>query len=171
MLLTGYRKTIFRPDCNPQFKSLHCVAYLDQDISAALPYLNAVLGGFEYVKAPPSVTFFWMGRLITVHAKKIAINALKNEAEADKILKWLVNEINLAWKHRDTIAPSVEGVPKPRIIDILKLLPKTNCRQCSQPTCLVFACRMAAGVESASDCTPLSTEDRAKLEAYMGRFQ
>jgi ArsR family metal-binding transcriptional regulator len=83
MLLTGYRKTMFRPDCNPQFKSLHCVAYLDRDISAALPYLNAVLGGFEYMKAPPSVTFFGMGRLITVHAKKIAINALKNEAQAD----------------------------------------------------------------------------------------
>jgi ArsR family metal-binding transcriptional regulator len=130
MLLKGYRKAIFRPDCNPQFESLHCVAYLDQDISAALPYLNTVLGGFEYLKAPPCVTFFSMGRLITVHADKIAINALKNDAQADKILKWLVNEINQAWMHRDTITPSVEGVPKPRIIDILKLLPKTNCRQC-----------------------------------------
>jgi hypothetical protein len=32
MLLKSYRKEIFRPECNPSFQSLHCIAYLDQDI-------------------------------------------------------------------------------------------------------------------------------------------
>ena len=44
MLLKGYTKEIFRPECNPSFQSLHCIAHLDQDVSEALPYLNAVLG-------------------------------------------------------------------------------------------------------------------------------
>ena len=52
MLLKGYAKEIFRPECNPIFRSLHCIARFDQDISAALPFLNAVLGGLEYLKAP-----------------------------------------------------------------------------------------------------------------------
>ena len=47
MLLKTYQKEIFRPECNPDFESLHCIAYLDQDISAVLPYLNAELGGFD----------------------------------------------------------------------------------------------------------------------------
>ena len=50
MLLKSYTKEIFRPECNPSFESLHCIAHLDQDISEALPYLNAELGGFEYLK-------------------------------------------------------------------------------------------------------------------------
>ena len=80
MLLETYTKKIFRAECNPQFESLHCIARLDQDVSEALPYLNAVLGGFEYLKDPPAVMFRSRGRLITVHAREIAVNALKDEA-------------------------------------------------------------------------------------------
>ena len=39
---------------NPEFESLHCIAHLEQDISAVLPYLNTVLGGFEYLNNPPA---------------------------------------------------------------------------------------------------------------------
>lgn len=47
MLLSGYTKEIFRPECNPGFDSVHCIARLNEDISAVLPYLNAVLGGIQ----------------------------------------------------------------------------------------------------------------------------
>ncbi|MDZ7696169.1 MAG: hypothetical protein U5R49_04300 [Deltaproteobacteria bacterium] len=57
MLLESYQKEIFRPKCNPGFESVHCIAHLDQDIAEALPYLNAELGGFEYFRDPPAVTF------------------------------------------------------------------------------------------------------------------
>jgi len=73
---------------------VHCFAHLQQDISDALPYLNSVLGGFEYLTDPPAVTFRVQGKLITVHGKKIAVNALKDEKEAVKIIEWLKNEIN-----------------------------------------------------------------------------
>ena len=71
-LLKSYTKEIFRPACNPGFESVHCIALLDQDIFAVLPYLNAVLGGFEYVKDPPAVTFRTQGKMITVHGDRIA---------------------------------------------------------------------------------------------------
>jgi ArsR family metal-binding transcriptional regulator len=89
MLLDRYTQKIFRPDCNPQFESLHCIARLNQDVSKALPYLNAAVGGFEYLKDPPAVIFRSRGRLITVHGREIAINALRDEEEADKTLEWL----------------------------------------------------------------------------------
>ena len=171
MLLKSYTREIFRPACNPGFKSLHCIAHLDQDVSPALPYLNSVLGGFEFIDDPPAVTFLSMGRLISVHSRKIAINALKDTDEADKILKWLIKEINTAWEKRASIRPSHEGLPKPNIVEILKCLPKTNCRQCREPTCLVFACRLAEGVQLPSGCPALSDSDRQKLEKYMMSFQ
>ena len=143
MLLKSYTKEIFRPECNPSFQSLHCIAHLDQDITEALPYLNSALGGFEYLKDPPAVTFRIHGKIITVHPREIAVNALKDEEEAEKILQWLQREINEAWQKRDEIKPSYEGAPKPKILEILKLLPKTNCRECGQTTCMVFATLVA----------------------------
>jgi ArsR family metal-binding transcriptional regulator len=170
MLLEGYDKEIFRPECNPNFESLHCIAHLEQDVSAALPYLNAVLGGFEYLKDPPAVTFRAQGKLITVHGDKIAINALESEAEADKILEWLKREINDAWENRDRITPSYEGIPKPRLIEILKLLPRTNCRECGQPTCMVFAAMVAEGAKGAADCPALPADAAERLQEYMEQF-
>jgi ArsR family metal-binding transcriptional regulator len=170
VLLESYTKRVFRAECNPQFESLHCIASLDQDVSEALPYLNAVLGGFEYLRDPPAVIFRSRGRLITVQGREIAINALQDADEADKILEWLKREINQAWDNRATITPSTEGAPKPKLLEILKLLPRTNCRQCGELTCMVFAARAAEGVKSASDCAPLTTEAKQRLDDYLGGF-
>lgn len=166
-LLKTYRKEIFRPECNPEFQSLHCIAHLDQDVTDVLPYLNSVLGGFEYLKDPPAVVFKAHGRLITVQGRQIAINSLKDEAETDKILKWLQREINSAWAQREEIEPSYEGAPKPKIIEILKLLPQTNCRDCGEPTCMVFATRLADGVLSAEQCPALTGDEKQALKTYM----
>ncbi len=170
MLLESYTKRIFRAECNPRFESLHCIATLHQDVSAVLPYLNTVLGGFEYLKDPPALVLRSRGRLITIHGREIAINALHDEAEADKILEWLKREINQAWENRAAIAPRTEGAPKPQVLEILKRLPRTNCRRCGVPTCMVFAARAAEGVKSAADCPELSGDARQGLEAYLGRF-
>jgi len=171
MLLKTYQTEMFRPEMNPEFESLHCIAHLDQDIAAVLPYLNTVLGGFDYLKDPPALILKSRGRLIAMHARKIAINALQDEDEATKILKWLISEINTAWENRHEIRPSFKGLPKPNIPEILKWLPRTNCRQCNEPTCLVFATRLAEGVKSPADCPELSEESKQKLEEYLSGFQ
>ncbi len=170
MLLKSYTKEIFRPECNPSFQSLHCIAHLDQDIGEGLPYLNSVLGGFEYFKNPPAVTFKMHGKIIAVHSHMIAVNALKDEDEATKILEWLKKEINEAWEKRGEIVPSYEGEPKPGLLEILKLLPKTNCHECGQPTCMVFATLVAQGVKGPEDCPRLTEGGRMKLNGYMSRF-
>jgi ArsR family metal-binding transcriptional regulator len=171
MLLESYKKEIFRAECNPGFEALHCFAHLDQDVGEAIPYLNAVLGGFTYQKDPPSVTFKVHGKLITVHAKKIAINALKDEDEATKIIEWLKREINSAWENREKIEPLYEAAPQPKIIEILKLLPKTNCKECGQPTCMVFATQVAEGAKGVDDCPPLDNTNRQRLSSYLSQFR
>lgn len=170
MLLENYRVEIFNSACNPGAMAVHCFAHLDQDVGEALPYLNTVLGGFEYLQDPPSVTFKAQGKLITVHSRRIAVNALKDEAEARKIVEWLKREINDAWQNREGIVPSFKGVPRPQVIEILKRLPRTNCRQCGEPTCMVFAARLAEGAKGIEACPPLTDAQRQALEGYMACF-
>lgn len=165
MLLKSYRLEIFNNECMPGAMTVQCMAHLDQDVSEALPYLNAVLGGFEYIKEPPSVTFRPQGKLITVHGRKIAANALKDEHEARKIIEWLKREINDAWDNRGKITPSYEGMPRIKVIDVLRLLPNTNCKECGGATCMVFAAQVAEGAKDASQCPGLTDENRKKLNA------
>ncbi len=172
MLLQSYTKRIIPAECNPNFESFHCIANLDQDVSAALPYLNASLGGFTYIQEPPSVTFRVHGKLITVYGDRIAINALRDEEEAEKILSWLKREINEAWEKRGQIQPSDESATQPQIIEILRLLPrKIGCRACGQPTCMVFAQLIADGIKDIKDCPQMSEENREKLRKYLSGFR
>ncbi len=48
-------------------------------------------------------------------------------------------------------------------IQIFKLLPKTNCGECGQPTCLAFAMRLAAGKAELAACPYVSEEAKAQL--------
>ena len=171
MLLESYTKKIFNNECMPSAMSVQCFAHLDEDVGKALPYLNASLGGHAYTQDPPSVTFKVHGKLITVHADKIAINALKDEEEATKIIEWLKREINAARENRREIEPSYESAPIPKVFEILKLLPKTNCRECGQTTCMVFASMVAEGAKVAEDCPPLEDSNSKKLYEYMKRFR
>jgi ArsR family metal-binding transcriptional regulator len=111
------------------------------------------------------------GKLITVYPREIAINALRDEEEADNILEWLKKEINETWGKRAEIEPSYEGVPKTKVLEILKLLPRTNCRECGQTTCMVFSTLVAAGAKKSDDCPPLIEENKRKLQEYMSQFR
>lgn len=48
-------------------------------------------------------------------------------------------------------------------IQIFKLLPKTNCKECGEPTCLAFAMKLAAGKTELSKCPYVSEEAKAQL--------
>lgn len=50
-------------------------------------------------------------------------------------------------------------------LQIFKLLPGTNCRDCGYPTCLAFAMKLAAGKESLEKCPHASEEAKAALGA------
>ncbi len=48
-------------------------------------------------------------------------------------------------------------------IQIFKLLPRTNCKDCGYPTCLAFAMQIAAGKEELAKCPHVAEDAKAKL--------
>jgi acetyl-CoA decarbonylase/synthase complex subunit gamma len=50
-------------------------------------------------------------------------------------------------------------------LEIYKLLPQTNCKECGFPTCLAFAMKLAAKQAELKACPYVSEEAKAKLEA------
>ena len=171
MFLNGYSLEIFKSKCDPNAKGVHCFVHLDNDISEILPFLNSRLGGFVYTQNPPCLTLKHYGKLLTFHSEKIAVNALKNRQEAEKIADWLFREINETWERRGEIQPSTDSVKQPILIEILKLLPKTNCRRCNEPTCMVFATKVVEGAKNERDCPEIIAENKEKLEMYLSGFR
>ncbi len=50
-------------------------------------------------------------------------------------------------------------------LEIYKLLPQTNCKDCNFPTCLAFAMKLAAKQAELKDCPHVSEEAKEKLES------
>ena len=48
-------------------------------------------------------------------------------------------------------------------MDIFKLLPKTNCKECGLPTCIAFAMSLASGKVDTDACPYITDEARSKL--------
>jgi len=82
----------------------------------------------------------------------------------------LKKEINQNWEGRDKIEQTFDRPPAPQMLEILKLLPKTNCKKCGEPTCMVFALRVIDEVKELEDCPELDPEKKIKLTAYLSRF-
>ena len=48
-------------------------------------------------------------------------------------------------------------------LDIFKLTPKTNCKDCGQPTCMAFSMKVAQGALTIDKCPHMSSDSLAKL--------
>lgn len=53
-------------------------------------------------------------------------------------------------------------------LEIYKLLPKSNCRQCQVPTCLAFAAAVIKGLKQLGDCPHM---DGQTIEGFNGRIE
>jgi ArsR family metal-binding transcriptional regulator len=169
MLISGYQTRFVRPPY-PSAQHLRCFARLEGDLSEVLPYLNTQLKGHDFCPDPVSLTLKYRAKMITLTAHEIAINMVKDQSEAEEILEWLKQEINAAWERRGEITPSFEVAAQPRIFEIFKLLPRTNCRACGQPTCLVFAVQVSQGARALDGCPNLEKDNQEKLRRYLGQF-
>ncbi|MBP8294178.1 MAG: hypothetical protein KAX65_15485, partial [Caldilineaceae bacterium] len=50
-------------------------------------------------------------------------------------------------------------------LQIYKLLPQTNCKECNFPTCLAFAMKLAAKQAELSSCPYVSEDAKTQLES------
>ncbi len=166
---------IFRPKCDYTKEILHALATFDKDISPVFPYLNAELGGWDYDRDNHVLMLkLSNGKWITLHPHKIAIRGIRDLEEAHALLTWIQTQINDIYERRETIAPRYVSQAGLKVIEILKLLPMTNCKECGYPTCMAYAAALREGEIALEDCKPLweekYREKREKLQAYLQSF-
>ncbi len=166
---------IFRPKCDATKEVLHAIADLAEDISPALPYLNAELGGWDYDDRNHVLLLkLSAGKWVTLQPQQIAIRGCRDIAEAQALMEWIKNQVNEIYERRHAILPRYTGQAGLKVMEILKLLPRTNCRACGYATCMAYAAALREGEISWENCLPLQEEKSqgqlAGLRAYLDSY-
>jgi len=171
MLLHDYKITkVRRSLCHPEWIAV--TAEVSDDISEVFPYLNAVLKNAVYTPGVPSLNFKMETGFTNLMPQEIDVGQVLCKEDAIKILDYLRGLINDTWERRESIIPLYERKGEIKAKDIVDFLPRTNCRECSLPTCFAFAVAMIRGQKRLKDCSALSkpefAEDKEALVRLLG---
>src|SRR4030042_2570997 len=159
MLLRNYTLRVVLSDCNPSSQKVNAIADLSEDIREVLPYLNTVLKGLQYHHDEKFLTVKRKGHVITFWSRQIAVTKLEDEKEAREVIEELKEIVNETYANRDHIKPTYTSRPIPRPLDIFKLLPGKNCKECGEPTCMAFALKLVNDETELNQCPLLSEKE------------
>ncbi len=157
MLLHSYKITRVLP-CLADPMKIRAIAEVSDEIHRVFPYLNAILKGCIYNHPANTLTIRKDQKLITLHPLHITLAKIEDEKEGEELLTWLKDLINQTYDRRGQIEPNYSMAAELKALDLFKLLPGTNCKQCGEPTCLAFAVKLAGRDIEITKCDPLFSE-------------
>jgi len=157
MLFHSYKITRVLP-CLADPMKIRVIAEVSDEIQEAFPYLNAILKGCIYNHPANTLTIRRDQILITLHPLHITLAKIEDEKEAEELLSWLRDLINETHEKRCQIEPNYSMAAELKALDLFKLLPGTNCKQCGEPTCLAFAVKLVGRDTDITKCNPLFFE-------------
>jgi len=159
MLIKDYQLRIVLSDCNPSSQKVNALVDLSEDIGEMLPYLNTALKGLQYFEEEKILTVKRGGRLITFRPRQIALTKLEDENEAREVMEELKQTLNETYANRDHIQPTYTTRPVLRPLEVFKLLPGGNCKECGEATCMAFALKLVNNEIELQKCPLLFTKE------------
>jgi ArsR family metal-binding transcriptional regulator len=138
-------------------------AHLQDDITEVLPYLNAELEGADYDHDSKVLIWATKGRKHAFRPHEIAVAPVEFREEGDRLISNLVATVNDIWDRRQEIRPDLKRRKRPTLMDVYRLLPKSNCKKCGYPTCMGYAADLRAAKTEPSKCPDLSPENEGKI--------
>lgn len=137
-----------------------------------LPYLATLPGIIAWNPEALTLTFRRPHGFMTLYSDKVYITQVVNTAEGLDLFDALKEAVNTVWEKRAELIAMTAKKRAPRHLDIWELLPRSNCSQCGEATCLAFAVAIMQQKRTLTECLPLQADDaftdrRATLEALL----
>ena len=161
-LITDYQFQLDEAPCAPGWAVYSVQIILPADISAVFPYLNAVLDDTWYDHENQTLIGSENGRRHAFRSNEIKVAGVTDHAQAKQIAIETVDRVNRVWQERANITPSFAERKLPAVIDIYKLLPRNNCKQCGYLTCLAYAADLRNGIVRLEQCPLLLQSEYAE---------
>ena len=169
-LITDYKIELTEPGCFPGSGYYGILVTLPADISDIFPYLNAVLDDTLFDRENRILIGRDKGRRYAFRPDNIRVAGVDDVTEVQQIAREVVERTNQVWEQRADITPSYRERSVPATINIYQLLPKTNCRECGYPACLVFADDARNNPELLDRCPPLCRPENADMRAQIEKL-
>ena len=160
-LLRSYEINAVLP-CLAEEGKYRVKAILTDDVREVLPYLNAVLEKASLSSSGASLMFRERGRIIAVWPREFTASKVTDEKDAREIFNTLRGKINDCWERRGEITPDYTRRGGVGALDMVKLLPLTNCRRCGEATCLALAVKIEQEEKTMAVCAELHTPAHAE---------
>jgi ArsR family metal-binding transcriptional regulator len=164
-VIHGFEIKLTTTACHPDADWYALFIKVHDDISEVLPYLNAELEQpTDYRPNEGILLWKYRDKLYAFRPHEIAVTPVFDKEEAQKLSNSIVERVNDIWERKDEITPNFEGrKPLPKVLDIYKLLPRSNCKKCGFPTCMAFAVELRMDFVKLSLCPYLSERDFKKM--------
>ncbi len=145
--------------CVADPSKIRVIVKIGRDFSDLFPYIKGYLRKGVYLSELPSFTFKREGKNITLYRDSMAITKLVDETEVVDVLKYMSSVVLEVIRCKDNIKPDYSAGRNISPLVIYKLLPKTNCRQCGEETCLAFIMKLLDEDATIAQCRALFTRD------------
>ena len=153
--VVGRIAVTFVGTCVAEEDDLRLTAQIEGDLAPVFPYLNAEMRGGTFNPQGPTFTFMDGPRLINLFPHRVAIGRLREMQDAWRTLARLKRLVNDVWARRASIQPSYERKVRVSALEVYSRLPKTNCGQCGEATCIAFAAKLLNGEQRLEHCAPV----------------
>lgn len=143
---------------------IRLIALTSGDLGPVLPYLNAEMERASFNPRVPVLTFMDGYRMVALHSRRITVAKADEVVDGWRTLESVRCLVESVWARRQEIEPSYETRERPPALEIFKRLPKTNCKECGEPSCLAFAIKVWSGEASVTECTPVFADQGVRAE-------
>lgn len=150
---------------------------LDSKVDDVIPFLVTKYppGKVNYIENKNILTLNVHKRLVTIYPSgKISMNKTIDKEDAIRVVTDIMQTINLSYvemEDNDSLdfTELKEKLSNIGPLALYNCLPKTDCEQCGEVTCMAFSIKLLAGETTLDKCTPLKQEeDVSCLEELLG---
>ncbi len=147
------------PACHPGAPMLGASFKLDTDISQLFPYINAVIKDSRYFDKPHHIKFGFDEKIWVLYPENGVGAPFETRGQAGDGINRLIEFLNDLYARKVSVNPDHEKYKPVPVLEIFKLLPRTNCGECDFPTCMAFAAALSKGEGSCDRCPGLDTPE------------
>lgn len=147
--------------CYPAKGCYKGIVKVDLDLTSLYPFLRAVAKTL-YFEPNEKIIFKYHHNgkdyKVTISKDEVSFALVSDKEEAYEVWKGLKDYLEEVWQKRSEIKPSFKPVQRLNPLEIYKLLPKTNCKECGFLSCLAFASALTTADAEPKQCPYLDEE-------------
>lgn len=138
---------------------------LDTDVSELFPYINAAVEGATYYEKPHYIAFPLGDFHCSLYGDIVAAGSFEDRDQALEFISYLIDFLNDIFSRKDSLRPNHKKYKHQSVLEIFKLLPRTNCQECDFPTCMAFAAALSRREALPEQC-PALTKPVSETASY-----